>query len=377
MIDRTLRVDAAIAVALAAVQVAATYAAAQHQPERHTFNALAAVLLAGASLVLTFRRRWPRTVLWATLAFTLVYWVIGYGRGPVFFSLILAFGTAVYMGRRRGAVTALAVGYVGFLWLAPALGREDWPGLGAILGLGAWLLVLWSASEWVRLRHERAIEAAHVREEEQRRRVSEERLRLARELHDVLAHNISLINVQASTTLHLIEHDGTDESSVRAALGTIKKVSQETLSEVRSVLGVLRQVDEAAPTAPAPTLARLDELVAGAASAGVDVEIAVEGEPVSLPAAVDLAGYRIAQESLTNVLRHAHARHAAVRVAYASDAVTVEVVDDGIGAATEANGNGIAGMRERATALHGTFDAGPRANGGFRVRAWLPLDVDR
>src|SRR5581483_12293992 len=97
-----------------------------------------------------------------------------------------------------------------------------------------------------------------------------------------------------------------------------------------------------APTAPAPTLARLDELVAGAASAGVDVEIAVQSEPVSLPAAVDLAGYRIAQESLTNVLRHAHARHAVVRVAYASDAVTVEVVDDGIRAATEANGNGIA-----------------------------------
>lgn len=367
--------DAAVAVVVTVIQVLGTYAAAQHQPERRAVDAFGVVLLAGASLGLAFRRRWPVEVLWVTLGATLAYWVAGYARGPVFLALIVAFMTAVFTGHRRAAIASLAAGYVGFLWLGPLLGRERGPGWGGPIALAAWLLVLLSAGEGIRLRRERAIDAAHVREEEARRRVSDERLRIARELHDVLAHNISLINVQASTTLHLMESNGGDDARARAALDTIKKVSQETLTEVRSVLGVLRQVDEVAPTAPAPTLSRLEDLVARAATAGIATDVVVEGSARPLPSAVDLAAYRIVQESLTNVIRHSDASSAVVRIEYGTGGLAVQVDDDGAGASNASTqGNGIAGMRERAAALGGNLQTGPRPDApGFRVRAWFPV----
>jgi signal transduction histidine kinase len=157
------------------------------------------------------------------------------------------------------------------------------------------------------------------------------------------------------------------------ALATIKRVSQETLVELRSVLGALRHVDEKAPRAPAPTLSRLDELVDRAHDAGVTADVAVEGMPRPLPAAIDLAAYRVAQEALTNVARHASSSSATVRVAYRPDDLVVEVDDDGMPPTVVVPGNGITGMRERATALGGTLSAAPRAGGGFRVRAWFPL----
>src|SRR5262249_30847380 len=149
---------------------------------------------------------------------------------------------------------------------------------------------------------------------ETRRRVSDERLHIARELHDVVAHNISLINVQAATTLHLLDGGGDDRA--RDALATIKTVSQETLIELRSVLGALRQVAEAAPRAPAPWLSRLDDLVSTAEAGGVTARVEIAGTPHPLPSAVDLAAYRIVQEALTNVARHSHTSSADVRVTY-------------------------------------------------------------
>jgi signal transduction histidine kinase len=189
----------------------------------------------------------------------------------------------------------------------------------------------------------------------------------------VLAHNISLINVQAGVALHLMDEQ---PGQARSALEAIKQASNDALGELRSVLDVLRQGDEQPPRAPASGLASLDRLVAGAEATGLEVSTRVEGTPRPLPAGTDLAAFRIVQESLTNVTRHAGPASATVLVRYGNDDLTVQVDDDGRGpaAADGAGGNGIRGMRERAAALGGELSAGSRPGGGFRVRARLPLD---
>jgi signal transduction histidine kinase len=222
---------------------------------------------------------------------------------------------------------------------------------------------------------QRRLAAERTRAEEARRRAGEERMRIARELHDVLAHNISLINVQAGVALHLMDEQ---PGQSRSALQAIKQASNDALGELRSVLDVLRQGEEAPPRAPASGLAHLDSLVAGAGATGLTVRTEVEGTPRPLPAGTDLAAYRIVQESLTNVTRHAGPASATVLVRYGQDNLTVQVDDDGTGPlATRTNGpggTGIRGMRERVAALGGELSAGPRPGGGFRVLARLPLD---
>jgi signal transduction histidine kinase len=220
------------------------------------------------------------------------------------------------------------------------------------------LVVVLSVSEVVRSRREQAAERA-------RSAADEQRLLLAQELHDVLAHNLSLINVQASVALHLAE----PENPTAPALAAIKSASHDSLQQLRTALDVLRR-GEAAPRAPMPTLADVDALVDGVRASGLDVDLAVSVDG-PLPAAVELAAYRIVQEALTNVTRHAHASTVSVRIERGDD-VSIEVIDDGIGG-TETPGNGIIGMRERATALGGTVDVGPVPGGGFRVRATLPV----
>jgi signal transduction histidine kinase len=196
-------------------------------------------------------------------------------------------------------------------------------------------------------------------------------MRIARELHDVLAHNISLINVQAGVALHLMD-DQPGQS--RSALVAIKQASNDALGELRSVLDVLRLGDERPPRSPAPGLANLRSLVAGAGATGLEVRTRVEGTPRPVPAGVDLAAFRIVQEALTNVTRHAGPASATVLLGYGGDDLTVQVDDDGRGpAATGSDGNGIRGMRERVAALGGELAAGPRPGGGFRVLARLPL----
>jgi signal transduction histidine kinase len=365
-----------IAVVVAVVQVVGTHFAGQHeqQHDRKALDALAYVLLAAGPAALVARRRAPTLVLAAVFGITLAYDLIGYPRGPIFLALIVAFVTAVHMGRRRAAWLILCIGYLSFVWLTYLVGWNPRPRWGEILGVAAWLLVLATLSEVARGRRERALEAWRIREEEARRRASEERLRIAQELHDVLAHNISLINVQAGVALHLMDEQ---PEQARSALTAIKQASKETLGELRSVLDVLRTADEEAPRAPAPGLDRLDGLVAGAEAAGLTVQTEVEGTPRLLPAGVDLAAYRIVQEALTNVTRHAGPATATIRIAYGDDAMTVEVDDDGCGPlpnGTAGGGNGIPGMRERAAALGGVLEAGPRPGGGFHVRARLPVD---
>src|SRR5690606_7858717 len=242
---------------------------------------------------------------------------------------------------------------------------------------------------------DRAAERAQAQAEEARRRVTDERLRIARELHDVLAHDISLINVRAGVALHLLDTapDRVDPDQVRPALAAIKEASADALGELRSVLDVLRRGDgDAAPLAPTAGLADLESLAERTRGTGLDVRVEWqdgEGMPLAagdarrgVPAGVDLAAFRVAQEALTNVVRHAAAERATVRVRRGAGTLEVQVDDDGLGdraaggrgPAPAGRTRGIAGMRERALALGGTREAGPRPGRGFRVRATFPLE---
>lgn len=364
----------ALPLLVGAVQMAGTYLAGLHQPGRRPFDVAAFLLLAAGPAALTVRRRYPVTVLAVVLAATLGYSLSGYPRGPIFLALIVALVGAVMAGRRVVAGVIAVAGYVGFMWLGYWLGREPAPSLVAGAAVGAWLVALLTMAEVVRVRRERARETAQARAEETRRRASEERLRIARELHDVLAHNISLINVQAGTALHLM--DGRPEQA-RTALTAIKQASAEALHELRSALDVLRQGRGDAPRLPTSGLGQLDDLVARTEAAGLSIQTESEGTARPLPAGVDLAAFRIVQEALTNVTRHAGPATAVVRVVYGEQDLVVEIDDDGggpIADVTPSGGNGIAGMRQRAAALGGELSAGPRPGGGFRVRARLPLE---
>ena len=361
---------------LAGFQVIGTKLAANNQPDATTLDAFGYALLVAGPAALTLRRHFPIPVLVTVALITLGYLSLGYPYGPIFFSLIGAVFSAVLSGHRRAAWATVGLGFVAYAGLTYTVNADRGSPPLHLAGVFAWLLVMIVVAELVRSRQERFAETMRMRAEEGRRRASEERLGFARELHDVLAHNISLINVQAGVALHLID---TQPEQARAALAAIKDASKETLRELRATLGVLRQVDEGAPRAPAPSLARLDELVARLGAAGLTVRTRIEGTPVPLPAGVDLAAYRIVQEALTNVYRHAGAVTATVEVRYADDELVIQVDNEasptaGAGAGLPTTGAGIAGMRERAESLGGELSAGPRPGGGFRVRARLPLD---
>jgi signal transduction histidine kinase len=193
----------------------------------------------------------------------------------------------------------------------------------------------------------------------------------------VLAHNISLINVQAGVALHLMDEQ---PEQARTALTAIKQASKDALGELRSVLEVLRRPGETEPRTPQPGLDELDDLVSRAGAAGLVVAVEVDGVPRPLPAEVDLAAFRIVQEAVTNVARHAGEATATVRVAYGEHEVTLQIDDNGHGgtpSSISGSGSGLAGMRERTAALGGRLEVGPRPGGGFRVRAELPMDGAR
>jgi signal transduction histidine kinase len=356
------------------IQVFGTYMASRDQHGHRAYDLLAALLLVAGPAALTLRSRYPVAVLAVTLAVTATYVLLDYPRGPVFFALIVAFFAAVMAGRRLPAIAFLIGGYLIIGWGRYFLRVGAAPQLEVALGVAAWLLVLLSVAEFARSRRERALESARMRAEEARRRATEERLRIARELHDVLAHNISLISVQAGVALHLIDEQ---PEQARSALGAIKDASNEALAELRSVLDILRHGNEEPPRSPTSGLNRLDDLVARTEGAGLRITTNIDGVRRPVPPGVDRAAYRIIQEALTNVARHADTSAARVDIAYQPDALVVQIDDDGRGssvAPTSNGGRGIAGMRERVAALHGHLEAGPRPGGGFRVRARLPLD---
>jgi signal transduction histidine kinase len=238
----------------------------------------------------------------------------------------------------------------------------------------AWVAVPFAVGATVRAGRE---SVARNRAEEVRQYTYEERLRIAQEVHDVVGHGLAAINMQAEIALHLLPKR---PEQAGEALTAISHTSKRALDELRATLAVVRRADGADNRAPIPGLARLDDLVTRMSGTGVPVSVEVTGERGDLPAAVDLAAYRVVQESLTNVLRHAGPASATVRLSHRPDRLTVRVSDTGRGVpgdggapAESPGGHGIVGMRERVTALGGTFEAGPAATGGFQVQAAFPL----
>jgi signal transduction histidine kinase len=368
-------VDGALAAGLAAFLTVGTYFASQGQPDRRPFDAGAIALVIVAAGALAWRRRRPVAVLGVVFGAALIYFVVGYANGPIWLALIVAYFTAVVGGHRLAAAVTAAVGFGVFPWLDHLLRDQPGPSLVGMAGLAAWLLVLLGVAEAIRIRRERMVEAARIREEEALRRAGEERLRIARELHDTLGHHLSLISMQSGVALHLNKEL---PEQARSSLAAIKQASKEALAELRSVLDILRQEGEPASRSPTWTLARLQDVVSQAAAAGLVVRTESDGEVRPLPFAVDVAAFRIVQEALTNVARHAGPATATVRVSYGDRDLSVQVDDDGRGLSAHGSapgsGKGLVGMRERVAALGGDLQAGPRPGGGFRVRACLPLD---
>jgi signal transduction histidine kinase len=360
------------------VLVGSGFAAHSQEGERAALDPFARVLLFLTGAALLGRQRYPVAVVFGTSATTLVYLAAGYPYGPVLLAVALACFSAVVSGHRRAAWSAMATLWAGhallvhwlYRWLPPS--GDSAASWGGEIVIATWVVAIVAVSELARTRREQWAKERAERAQAARRRADEERLRIARELHDVLAHSISVINVQAGVGLALLD---TDPEQARTALTTIKAKSKEALGEVRQVLDTLRAPGDA-PRTPAPGLDRLPELVEQAASAGLTVE--VEGKPPALTPATDLAAFRIVQEALTNVVRHSGSRHARVCLAREGGALRLRIDDDGpaTGAEVGGSGNGLAGMRERAAALGGTIEAGPRPDGGFRVLATLPIGAE-
>ncbi|MEU6084448.1 histidine kinase [Streptomyces sp. NPDC047108] len=365
---------------VAVIQSVGTNAAAQDQSGRASLDAFARVLLVLGPALLVLRYRYPRVAVFGASAVTVVYFAGGYPYGPVFLSVAVACFAAIVTGHRRAAWSAVGMLWVAhvlvafwlFPWLPPA--GDASPPWFQELGFVAWAVAIIAVSELAGVRREQIIRARAEREEAERRRADEERLRIARELHDVLAHSISVINVQAGVGLALLDQD---PEQARTALTTIKTASKEALGEVRQVLDTLRAPGEA-PRSPAPGLDRLGELKDQASGAGLTVDVRTEGKRTALAAGADLAAFRIVQEALTNVVRHSSSRTAEVLLRYGTGELEIRVDDDGPAAqSAEASGSGggrgLVGMRERASVLGGSVEAGPRPDGGFRVLARIPF----
>jgi signal transduction histidine kinase len=385
--DRALLVDVLLALGIGLVQVVTVLWSDRfiRTPDWREPDALAYLLLVAGPLALLVRRRWPLGVLAVALACGLAYAARTYPEGPSQLAIYPALWTVAMTRSRRTAwlaATWAALAVAGaelFLYGDTMLDGEPLYAAVTVFAAVWWAEGVRARRAYVAELRDRADRAERTREEEARRRVDEERMRIARELHDVVSHTIGVISVQAGVAAHLL-HRRPDKAA--DSLAAIRQASDEALGELHAMLGVLRDGGAdggPAPLAPAPGLAELDALVAQAAGAGVDVTVSVEGEARRLPPAVDLAAYRVVQESLTNIVRHAQASRADVTVRHTDGRVVVEVTDDGRArpGAGPGNGNGsgqgILGMRERARALGGTLEAGPRPGGGFRVQATLPV----
>ncbi|MGW5574942.1 sensor histidine kinase [Nocardia thailandica] len=403
--------DWGLALIIAIIQLGGSYGANTHQAGARPLDILAYILLLVGPIALGFRREAPEPVLAVTLLAAAAYVICGYGYGPIFLSLVVAFLTAAVTGSRWRTYPLAAVGYLTMVWPLPALlGRDT--GAWQAFGLLAWMGVLVAIAEGIRQRRavtlarKQRAEAARRDEQAQRDRVaSEERLAIARELHDVLAHSLSLINVQSSVALELFDRK---PQQAAAALATIKTTSKEALTEVHTLLQAIRSggpvavpVEESAdtrapeqeaepapppprpaqaPRAPVPSLDDLDTLLQRTRATGLTVDTRVLGTPEKLPSVIDVAAARIVQEALTNVVRHAPGASATVTLRYSPESVDI-TVDNSRPTSTvtrtaNSGGNGIIGMRERTHALGGALTAGPRPSGGFRVAARLPARME-
>jgi len=360
------------------IGVGVTAVAARNEPgPSRPLDAVGYALLVIASGGVAAPRRWLPAAFLVVLATTVAYQGLAYPTHAPYFVGVLACAYAAGSAgnRRRSALLAVIVlSAYGVLALRAA--PADLPGdlLFPIVILIA--LAIGQAMGEQRAAAERSLSEA--RAAEARRQLTEERLRIARELHDVISHSIAMINVQAGVAAHVMAER---PEQAREALLAIKGASRDALRDLRSVLGLLREPDRAEPCPPLAGLAQLPALVQSVRDAGLRVELVGRADGLPLPASIDLAAYRVVQEALTNVIRHAPASSAWVTVDRRPGELLVAIEDDGrlpataTGEARRGAGHGLTGMRERVRAAGGTVDAGPRPEGGFLVRAIFPLEA--
>lgn len=360
--------DWAIGAAAAAILLATAFL---DQPQLTTLDPLGYVFLSAGGLSVVAWRRAPVAVLAVTGSCALGYLAVGFDVPAI--AYLVAVYAAVRAGRRLVAASASLI----MLAAVPPtllISRPEWTVGESITQARdllplAWLIAAGAAGEALRQAERRADEAERTREETARRRADGERLYIARELHDSLTHQISVITVQAGAAVHLAAKRG---DPVPQPLLAIRDAGREASRELRATLDALREDD----TNPAHGLDQVPDLVQRARTTGLEATLTVEGQRHALPVAVDRAGYRVVQESLTNIARHAAAATASVRIDHRSGALVIRIDDDGTATqdTTPVPGVGLLGMRERVTALGGHLQAGPRTGGGFSVHAELPVD---
>jgi signal transduction histidine kinase len=333
-----------------------------------------------ATLPVAGRRRYPIPVLVVTLGAALAMH-FAYGNFQFAGALVALYTVAAHVGRPTSLRVAAGTAVV-LLLVNVASRFDDW-GSRLLFGVAvyamfaaAWLLGdnLRTRRAYLREVEDRAERLEREREADARRAAGEEQARIARELHDIITHNVSVMTVQAAAAGDVFE---TQPGRAREALDSIESSGREALTELRRLLGAVRTDDAPSELTPQPGLSRLDDLVEQVRAAGLDVELSIEGDPRELPVGVDLSAYRIVQEALTNVLRHASASNAVVTVRYRDDSLVLVIVDDGRGPAPDrSEGRGLIGMRERAVLVGGELQVGPGPDGGFAVKARIPLKPD-
>jgi signal transduction histidine kinase len=371
--DVVLGVGVAVALVATAVAGVGPHSIANPRP----VDAGAVALVAAVAVAVAVRRRYPVAALVVLNAVTLGWFLGAYpGRLIVLAPLIGCYTLAAYRGWRWGVAGAVPTALIQIIAIRVVLGDAETVGVVP----DAVLLVATAGSAGAAVGYYRAVLAAtraelaretQTREERARRLAIEERLRIARELHDVFGHAMATISVQAGVGLHVIEQR---PGQAREALAAIKKICDDGLTDVKTILGILRADGAEQPREPQGGLDRLTELLDTAEAAGLRVELKVDGDVQPLPAAVDLAAYRIIQEALTNVLRHAEADTVRLALKHEPSRLSIRIRDDGPTAGADTpGGHGIDGMRERARALSGRLTAAPHPDGGFEVCAELPI----
>ncbi|UKA63831.1 sensor histidine kinase [Arthrobacter sp. FW306-04-A] len=356
-----------IVIAVALIQVLGTVFSAGHQAALRPLDPLAFILLLAGPAALAFRSSRPVVMLPVTLAATFSYVLLGYAWGPIVLSLALSIILTAAAGLRWQAWLGAGICAVAIVLFSVLTGGET--GLVRASAGIAWVAILVLIGEGFRRRGERMAEYRRRREAAKQAERDEYRLTLARDIHDVVAHSLSMINVQASVALHL----GTnDPEKLRPALEAIKAASKESLAEVRQLLGVLRDDAPLSPAAP-PSLARIPELVEDARRGGLQLRFDNAVDPERVGTSQQETAYRIVQEALSNVRRHSGAASAVVLLELAGNALKVRIDDDGAGMRGAAAGNGLRGMHERVKALGGTLVLAP-LEPGLRVEANLPLN---
>jgi signal transduction histidine kinase len=378
--------DVLLGVFVAVMQVQGTLAKPAEPGSRPLtdFGDLGYALLIASGLVLAVRRRWPVPVFVVSGLASLAYYVAGFSDGPGWIGLFVAIYTLTAYGDGRRSLLVAGVGITVLTagWFVAATDIEPAAAIGWVFFRVAASVMAAALGESVRSRRvaatealERALRAERTREDEARARVDAERLRIAREVHDTVAHAIAIINVQAGVTAYMLDQR---PDRAREALVTIEQTSAQALHEMRAVLGVLRDSDNG--RVPHPGMGQVHELAVVARDAGLDVTLELDAAAPPLPSAVDTTAYRIVQESLTNVIRHVGPTRVTVALDHGGDVLRVRVADEGGPDAVDERddlhpepGRGITGMRERCELLGGELAAGPRPDGGFEVTARLPL----